>query len=339
MFRFESAEYLWIMGIIPLLVLVWWWNHNAQEKRMKLLGDLDLVKLLSPEVSTIRRKWKFILRLGAIAMLVFMLARPQMGMKTGKEKRSGIECVVALDVSNSMMAQDVSPNRLERSKMLVENILDRFSDDRIGLVVFAGDAFVQLPITNDYVSAKMFLKDIDPSMIQTQGTDLAQAVRLSLKSFSKQSGVGRAIILITDGEDHEGGAEEAAEEAKKAGVNLYVLGVGSTAGSPIPMENGGYMQDGSGETVVSALNEEMCKKMARAGNGIYLHVDNASAAQERLNAELEKLQKGDAVNVIYSEYDEQFQAFGLLAIFLLLLDVLVRENRNPLLRFNIFGKR
>ena len=251
-----------------------------------------------------------------------------------------IECVIALDISNSMLAQDVVPSRLDKSKMLVENLVDHFTNDRIGLVVFAGDAFVQLPITSDYVSAKMFLQNISPDLIQTQGTDIARALRVSMSSFTQQDRIGRAIILITDGENHEGDAEEAAKEAAKKGINVFILGVGGTKGAPIPMGNGGYLQDGSGETVMTALNEDMCRQLAQAGKGMYIHVDNTSDAQEKLNDAIAKLQTGQTDDVVYSDFDEQFQAFGILVILLLIIEACLLDRKNPaLLKLKLFKKK
>ena len=255
-----------------------------------------------------------------------------MGTKISQDKRQGIEVMIALDISNSMKAEDVAPSRLDKSKMMIENLVDNFTDDKVGLVVFAGDAFIQLPITSDYVSAKMFLQNIDPSLIASQGTNLAEAVGLSSRSFTKQDNVGRAIIVITDGEDHEGGAVEAAKQAKKNGMRVFVLGVGSTKGTPIPDGNGGYMKDNTGQVVMSALNEEMCKQVAEAGGGAYIHVDNNNLAQRQLDNEISKLQKGDIINVVYSEYDEQFQAVGILLIIILIVETIVLESKNPLLR-------
>ena len=270
--------------------------------------------------------------LTAIALLIVMLARPQMGTKINQEQRQGIEVIIALDISNSMKAEDVTPSRLDKSKMLVENLVDNFTNDKVGLIVFAGDAFVQLPITSDYVSAKMFLQNIDPSLIATQGTNLAEAIELSSKSFTKQDKVGRAIIVITDGEDHEGGAEDAAKEAQRNGMRVFVLGVGSPKGSLIPDGNGGYMKDNTGQEVMSALNEAMCKQIAEAGGGAYIHVDNNNIAQQQLNNEIAKLQKGDILNVTYSEYDEQFQAVGILTILILIIETIILESKNPLLK-------
>ena len=225
--------------------------------------------------------------------------------------------------------------------MMVENLVDHFTDDKIGLIVFAGDAFVQLPITSDYVSAKMFLSAIDPSMMDTQGTDIARAIEMATHSFTQEKGIGKAIIVITDGEDHEGGATEAAEAAKKADMRVYMLGIGSTQGAPIPIPGSNdYMIDNTGQTVMSALNEDMCKQIASAGGGAYIHVENNSNAQDLLDQELDKLSKKETQSTIYSDYDEQFQAFGILALLLLIIEVCLLESKNPLMkRVSLFGAR
>ena len=340
MLRFDTPIYLWMLLVVPALMVIRVIVNRRQLKRQKRFGDPKLLKLLTPDVSRFRPLVKFSLLLGALAVVIIMLARPQMGSKIQHEKRNGIEAIICMDISNSMKAEDVVPNRLDKSKMLVENLVDHFTNDKIGLVVFAGDAFVQLPITSDYVSAKMFLQNIDPSLIETQGTDIARAITVGMRSFTQQEKVGRAIIVITDGEDHEGGAAEAAAEARKRGINVFILGVGSVKGAPIPTGNGGYMTDATGQTVMSALNEPMCQDIAKAGSGTYIHVDNTSDAQEQLNDELTKLQKGETNSVIYSEYDEQFQAFGILAVLLLIAEICVMEAKTPLLRnVSLFKKK
>ena len=328
MFRFENPAFLYLLIIIPVIIVIRLLEMRKRKLKMKKFGDLSLLKQLMPDVSSSRKSLKFWLMIAALALLIVMLARPQMGTKISQEKRKGIEVIISLDISNSMRAEDVVPSRLDKSKMLVENMVDNFTNDKVGLVVFAGDAFIQLPITSDYVSAKMFLQNTDPSLIATQGTDLAGAIELSSKSFTQQDKVGRAILIITDGEDHEGGAIEAAEKARKNGIRVFVLGVGSTKGSPVPDGNGGYMKDNSGQEVISALNEEMCKQVAQAGGGAYIHVDNTSLAQRQLNDELTKLQKGDISSVVYSEYDEQFQAVGILVLILLIIEMLILERKN-----------
>lgn len=328
MFRFENPAFLYLLIIIPVIIVIRLLEMRKRKLKLKKFGDLSLLKQLMPDVSSSRKSLKFWLMIAALALLIVMLARPQMGTKISQEKRKGIEVIISLDISNSMRAEDVVPSRLDKSKMLVENMVDNFTNDKVGLVVFAGDAFIQLPITSDYVSAKMFLQNTDPSLIATQGTDLDGAIELSSKSFTQQDKVGRAILIITDGEDHEGGAIEAAEKARKNGIRVFVLGVGSTKGSPVPDGNGGYMKDNSGQEVISALNEEMCKQVAQAGGGAYIHVDNTSLAQRQLNDELTKLQKGDISSVVYSEYDEQFQAVGILVLILLIIEMLILERKN-----------
>ena len=332
MFRFEDPIYLYALVLIPVLALIRFLTVRHQKKRLRKFGDPALVRELMPDVSRFRPLVKFWLLQAALALLIVMVARPQFGTKISHEKRKGIETIIALDISNSMLAEDVAPSRLDRSKMMVENLVDNFSNDKIGLIVFAGDAFVQLPITSDYVSAKMFLSSIDPSMITTQGTDIARAIDIASHSFTQQEGVGKAIIVITDGEDHEGGAMEAANEAKDKGMRVYVLGIGSPKGAPIPTGNGDYMKDNMGQTVMTGLNEEMCRQIAQAGGGAYIHVENNSRAQDQLDAELDKLSKKELNSTIYSDYDEQFQAVGIIVLLLLVIEVCLLEIKNPLLR-------
>ena len=341
MFRFEDPIYLYLLVLIPLLALVRLFTYRNQKKRLRRFGEPELLKALMPDVSRFRPVVKFWMLQAALVLLIVMLARPQMGTKISQEKRVGIETIIAMDISNSMRAEDIVPSRLDRSKMMVENLVDHFTNDKIGLIVFAGDAFVQLPITSDYVSAKMFLSGIDPSMIASQGTDIATAVNMAANSFTQEEGIGKAIIVITDGEDHEGGAIEAAEQARKKGMRVFVLGVGSKNGAPIPIPGtGDYMKDNTGNTVMSSLNEDMCRQVAEAGGGAYIHVENNSAAQQQLDNELDKLSKKETSTTVYSDFDEQFQAFGLLALLLLIIEICVFDRRNPLLKnLSLFGSK
>ena len=340
MFRFEEPTYLYLLAALPLIAILRWVLERKQLKRLKLFGDPTLLRHLMPDVSKMRPVVKFWMLLAAMALIIVMMARPQMGTRISHEKRTGIESIIAMDISNSMLAEDVTPSRLDRTKMMVENLVDNFTDDKIGLIVFAGDAFVQLPITSDYVAANMFLSEIEPSLIATQGTDIATAINMAANSFTQQQGVGKAIIVITDGEDHEGGALEAAKAAKKKGMRVYVLGVGSDKGAPIPLGNGDYMKDRTGNTVMTKLNEEMCRQIAEAGGGAYIHVDNNTNAQRQLDNELAKLSKKEMQSTIYSDYDEQFQAFGIIAIILLILEICILESKNPIARrLNIFGRK
>ena len=330
MFRFEDPQYLYLLAVVAVLAVIRLITYRNQKKRLRKFGDPALLRELMPDVSRWRPGVKFCLLEAALALLIVMLARPQFGSRISEEKRAGIETIICLDISNSMRARDVNPSRLERAKMMVENMVDRFTDDKIGLIVFAGDAFVQLPITSDYVSAKMFLSSIDPSMMVNQGTDIAAAVTMASHSFTQQANIGKAIIVITDGEDHEGGAMEAAKEARSRGMNVFLLGVGSSKGAPVPDGAGNYMTDRMGETVMSRLNEQMCREIAQAGGGAYIHVDNNSNAQRQLDNELDKLQKSETS--IYSDFDEQFQAVGIIALLLLILEVFILDRRNPALR-------
>lgn len=330
--RFESTIYLYLLAIIPLMFALMAYAEWRRRSLLKRLGDKKLIKLLMPDASTKRRWLKFIVLQAALALVILMLARPQMGTKVSHEKRNGIETIICFDISNSMLAEDVKPSRLQKSKMLIENLVDHFSTDKVGLIVFAGDAFVQLPITTDYVSAKMFMQNINPSLIATQGTDIAAAIRLAINSFTLDDTAGKAIILITDGEDHEGGATQAAAEAKDRGINVFILGVGSAQGAHVPTPDGGYMTDNSGETVTSRLNEQMCRQIAEEGAGTYIHVDNTSQAQETLDQEIAKLQRGEMTSVVYSEYDEQYQAVGLIVLFLLIIEACLLERKSKLFR-------
>ena len=320
MFRFEEPLYLYLLLLIPLLAGLHYATNYYRRKRLLRYGDIELLKGLMPDVSAARREVKTWLMLAALALLIFTLARPQFGTKMDTRKRQGIEAIIAMDISNSMMAEDVTPSRLEKSKMLVSNIVDKMTDDKIGLIVYAGEAYTQLPITSDYVSAKMFLETINPSMITTQGTDIKQDV-------------SKAIFVITDGEDNEGGAVEMAKAAAEKGIKVYVLGVGSPQGAPIPMPGSSqYITDNTGNVVVSKLNESMCREIAAAGQGAYIYVDNSSSAQEQLSGYVDKLAKKEMESAVYSEYDEQFQAVALLVLLVLVLDVLIVERKNPLFK-------
>ncbi len=339
--RFANPTYLYFLALIPLLAILYYYSNYRRKKRIRKYGDPDLLRELMLDVSAWRPQLKMWLMLLSLASLIIAAARPQFGTKIDTTERNGIEAIIAMDVSNSMMATDVRPSRLDKSKMLVSNMVDDMKDDKVGLIVYAGEAFVQLPITNDYVSAKMFLETINPSMITMQGTDIARAIDLAAKSFTQKKDVSRAIFLITDGEDNEGGAVEAAQEAAKKGIHVYVLGVGSPDGAHVPMPGTTqYFIDETGEPVISRLNEEMCRQIARAGDGAYIYVDNSSSAQKELSKYVDKLAKAKLESQIYSEYDEQFQGFLILALLFLILDVCLLERTNHLLsKFQLFRKK
>ncbi|MBR4129819.1 MAG: VWA domain-containing protein [Bacteroidaceae bacterium] len=329
MFRFASPQYLYLLLVLLALAAIHYYIIYRKKQQVKRFGDPELTKQLFLGVSRWRPEVKFWLTMAALASFIVALARPQFGTRLDTRERMGIEAIIALDVSNSMLAEDVKPNRLEKAKMMVSNMVDGMKDDKIGLIVFAGEAFVQLPITSDYVSAKMFLETISPSMINVQGTDVAEAINLSMRSFTQQEDVSRAIFVITDGEDNEARGVEAAKQAASKGVRVYVLGIGNPNGAPIPISGTGqYIIDEEGNTVVSKLSEEMCREIATAGNGSYIYVDNSSSAQKKLSEQVDRLAKAKMESQIYSEYDEQFQGFILIGILLLLIDVLLLERES-----------
>lgn len=329
MFRFASPQYLYLLLVLVALAAIHYYIIYKKKRQVKRFGDPELTKQLFLGVSRWRPELKFWLAMAALASFIVALARPQFGTRLDTRERVGIEAIIALDVSNSMLAEDVKPNRLEKAKMMVSNMVDGMKDDKIGLIVFAGQAFVQLPITSDYVSAKMFLETISPSMMSVQGTDVAEAINLSMRSFTQQEDVSRAIFVITDGEDNEARGVEAAKQAAAKGVRVYVLGIGNPGGAPIPIPGTGqYIIDDEGNTVISKLSEEMCREIATAGNGSYIYVDNSSSAQKKLSEQVDRLAKAKMESQIYSEYDEQFQGFILIGLVLLLLDVFLLERES-----------
>lgn len=333
MFKFAYPNALFLY--IPLLLIVALFLYASYKRRSDLrkYGSPELLGAMMPEASRHRPQLKFWLTFAALCFMVLLLARPQFGTKIETVKRQGIETVIALDISNSMMAQDVAPNRLERSKNVISRLVDGFEDDKVGLIVFAGDAFIQLPITNDFISAKLFLESISPSLITRQGTNIKAAIDMATRSFTPREGVGKAIIIITDGENHEGGAVEAAKAAAEKGMMVYVMGVGTPEGAPIPEGRGNdFRRDKEGNVIVTKLNEQMCQEIAAAGNGVYIRIDNTGNAQKILQKEVDKLAKADLETAVYSEHDEQFQVMAWIAFVLLLLEMLLMVKKNPRLK-------
>jgi len=342
MFRFANSIYLYILGgVCILLVLLFVGEMYARHRKISKYGDPSLVQRLMRDVSAPRAYVKFVLSLLAFVMFMLALARPQNGTKEAERDRYGIEAIVALDISNSMLAQDVHPNRLEKSKRLISNMMKQMTDDQIGMVIYAGSAFTQVPITSDFATAQMYLDQINPSLIDLQGTDIARAIQLSAKSFTAREGVNRAIFVITDGEDNEGGAVEAAKEAAKAGIHVFVLGVGSPEGAKIPIPGTSqYIIDNEGNAVVSKLNEKMCREIAKAGAGNYIYVDNSSSAQKALDKHLEQLSKTKLDKTQFTEYNEKYQIFLLVGIILLIIEVAIMSRQNHLFqKVNLFGKK
>jgi Ca-activated chloride channel homolog len=340
MFRFEEPTYLYLLLLLPLLAAFYIYSNYKRKKSIRKFGDPELLAQLMPDVSKHRPNIKFWLIFASIGLFTVLLARPQFGSKLETVKRSGVEIMIALDISNSMLAQDIQPSRLDKAKQLVSRLVDELEDDKVGMIVFAGDAFTQLPITSDYISAKMFLESINPSLITKQGTAIGAAISLATRSFTPQEGVGRAIIVITDGENHEGGATEAVKSAVEKGIQVHVLGVGSTDGSPIPVEGtNDFRRDRDGNVIITRLNENMCREIAKEGNGIYVRVDNTNSAQKAINQEINKMAKADVDSKVYTQFDEQFQAIAWMILFLLLAEMLILERKNPLFKnFRLFSK-
>ncbi len=338
--KFASPEYFYLLIAVPVLLAVYIYSNYRRNRNLRLYGDVNLLKSLMPDVSVYRPGLKFWLSLAALVLIVVTLARPQFGSKKETVTRQGIEVVIALDISNSMMAEDIAPNRLEKAKKIISRLIDKFENDKVGLIVFAGDAFVQLPITNDFISAKMFLETISPALISRQGTDIGGAINLAMKSFTSTEGVGKAIVLITDGENHEGGAEEAAKMATEKGMNVYVMGIGSLEGAPIPADDSNdYRRDKEGNVVVTKLNEEMAQSVAQAGNGAYIRVDNTNNAEKLLNKEIDKLAKADVTTEVYTEFNEQFKFIAWLAFILLVIEALILTGKSRFTRgFKLFDK-
>lgn len=333
MFRFANPDYLFLLAILPVLVIFYAYAIIRKKRAIKKLGNPLLMMQLMPDESFKRQHLKFWLLLGAITVVIFIIAGPQFGSKLETVKRNGVEIMVCLDVSNSMLAEDVTPNRLEKAKQILAKLTDGFKNDKVGLIVFAGDAYTQLPITSDYISAKMFLSSINPSMVSTQGTSIGAAINLAMRSFTPNETSDKAIILITDGENHEDDAIGAAKQAAEKGVHVNIVGMGLPKGAPIPLDgSNNYMKDKEGNVVITQLNETMCQEIAAAGKGLYVRADNTNSALRTLEKEIDKLNKTELDSKVYSEYDEQFQLLTWIALLILVVEFFVLGRKNRIFR-------
>ena len=336
MFRFANPQYLYLLAVVPLLTALFLWALHDRRKRLARFGDPETVKSLMPEASTGRIKLKFLLFVTAVTLLILAAARPQFGSKLREQKSQGIEMMLAIDISNSMLAEDFAPNRLERTKYAVDKLFDGLKQDRVGVVVFAGDATVQLPITSDYRMAKAFAKRISPSMAAVQGTSIAKALSLAEMSFSSDSDASRAIILITDGEDHEGQVLEAAQRAADQGIKIFAIGIGTPEGAPIQIGNE-FIKDEKGNMVVSKLDEEMLQQITQMTGGAYVRATKQSLGLDEIIRTLNDMEQSELTTVRFEEYNEQFPYLIAVALILLILEYCLLDRRNPLLaRFNIF---
>jgi Ca-activated chloride channel homolog len=333
MFRFANSGFLYFLILIPILLILYIVLVYFHNRALKRFMDNEFINTLTPLRSPARRNIKFILFLVVLTFLIVAIARPQFGSKLEQIKREGIEMVIALDVSRSMLAQDVKPNRLERAKLAIISLINRMKDDKIGMIIFAGDAYTQLPITTDYISAKMFLASINTEVVSKQGTAIASAIDLGAKSFTQDPKASKVIVIITDGEDHVGDPIKSAQDAVQKGIKVFTIGMGSPSGSPIPLagpgSQDGFLKDRNGDVVITRMDPVLLSKIAQSGGGEFYSASTSNVGLDQLYNKLNKLNKSLIDTRVYSEYDDQFQYLIAAALFLLLLDLLIFERKNP----------
>ena len=336
MFQFANPHILWLLLIIPVMVVVLIAISQLRKRNLAKFGNIHILQELMPEISQWRVKTKSALFLTAVAVVIIAAARPQFGSKLKEQKSQGIEMMLVVDISNSMLAEDFAPNRLDRTRYAIDKLFSTLEQDRVGLVVFAGEAKVQLPITTDYRMARNFVKRISPSLVSVQGTEIGQALDLASLSFSQNRDAGRVMILITDGETHDSSALDAAKRAAEQGIKIFAIGIGTPEGAPVKVD-GEFIKDEDDQMVVSRLNEELLQQITAATDGGYIRATNAAFGLEEIVAEIEKLEKGELTTLRFEEYNEQFQWILAIAAVMLLLESLLLARRNPRLkRFNIF---
>ena len=339
MFRFAHIEYFWLLLLVPLLVAVMEWSLAERKRKVTRLATSAAFAKLSPESSTKKLRTKFWLLMLALVALIFAAARPQMGSKLSEVEREGVEIMVAVDVSNSMLASDFAPNRLERTKYAVERVIEGLSEDRIGVIVFAGDAYVQLPITADYLTARNFVRQISTSQVTRQGTAIGAAIELATRSFSSQSESSRVLVLVTDGENHEDDALAMAEKAAAQGVKIYTIGIGTPEGAPISIGDD-FIRDEKGEIVVSKLDEEVLQKIAVTTGGAYVRATTANVGLGDIISLINRTEKSKFKSEVFEEYNELYPIPLAIALVLLLLECVVLPRKNRVLaRFNLFGEK
>ncbi|MDN3551320.1 vWA domain-containing protein [Mucilaginibacter aquaedulcis] len=332
MLRFAHIDILWGLLVIPVFILLFLLVSRWKKKAVASLGQKNVVRLMIPQVSFSRPWLKFIFFIVAYACVIVGMADPQMGSKTEEVKRKGADLMILLDVSNSMLAQDLAPNRLENAKQAIAQLIDKMHDDRIGIIVFAGQAYVQLPITTDYSAAKLFLNTINTNMVPTQGTAIGAAIDLGMRSFDFKNGTGKAMIIITDGENHEDNAVEAATQAQSKGVMINVVGVGSADGAPIPMykdgQPAGFHTDSAGKPVVSKLDENMGKDISAAGGGVYVRANNSNSGLDIVMNQIGKVQRKMYDSKTYKDFEDRFQFFLAIALALLVIEFFISNRKN-----------
>ena len=333
MLRYEYIEILNLLYLIPVLILIIILHERWRIKALNVFGEKKLVDKLTPSFSIVKNRIKHTLFIIIFTSITIGLSNPQIGTKMEEVKREGVDLIIAIDLSNSMMAEDIKPNRLERSKQAISRLIDKLEGDRIGLIVFAGEAYVQLPITTDYSAAKLFLSTLNTNIMPTQGTEIAKAIDLSVASFDMENGQNKAIIIITDGESHDQKAIASTKQANEKNIFIHTLGMGLKKGSPIPIYNQygnrtGFRKDKEGNTIVSKLNEQLLREIAENGQGTYVRANNSEAGLSVLFNEINKMEKKEIGTMIFTEYKDRFQFFISIGLFLLLLDLLLLNKKH-----------
>jgi Ca-activated chloride channel homolog len=343
MFQFANLQYLYVLVIIPLLVVLYVFIYIQKRKSLEKFGDLSVISGLMPLASRRRHVFKFIILLLALILLIVAIARPQYGIKLNEVKTKGVEIIIALDVSNSMLAidKDTKTNRLESAKRAIDRLLDNLTDDKIGLIVFAGSAFMQVPVTTDYTATKMMLSSITPALIQEQGTAIGDAINLAMKAFDPKNNKQKALIIITDGENHLDNPVEWATKAAETGINVYTIGIGDPNGSPIPVNGGSeFRKEENGEVIITRLDEDMLVNIAQAGNGKYIRANGAKFGLSNIYNDIQKLEKSELSNVKFSQYEDVYQYLVFLALILLFIDFGIMDRKNKQLeKFKLFNLR
>lgn len=330
--EFHNPKWVWAFTVIPMIALIYLMVIREKNAKLKLLAVPHLISLLVPDISSTRSVLRFLLLRYGIAFLILALIDPKVGTKLQEVSTEGVDVMIALDVSNSMKAEDLSPNRLDLSKLSIERLINRMTGDRLGIVVFAGDAYVQLPITSDYEAAKLFLGGIDTDIVSNQGTAIGTAIDLCRESFDPKSESGKAIIIITDGENHEDNAIASAARAQEIGIVVHAIGMGTPEGSPIPIYNRygkrtGFQKDRNGNTVVTALNENMLRKVVEAGSGVFIRANTSSVGLNSLMKQLKSMEQGEAEMLMFSEYAHRFQFFLAIGLFFILLEATISKKK------------
>ena len=344
MFKLGHSEYLWGLVAIPVFFLLFWLYKRWRKKAIEAFIDSHLSQFIIPDASFRKGFIKLNLFSFAYALLIIGLSDPQIGSKMEEVKREGVDLIIALDVSNSMMAEDLSPNRLEKAKLSMQKFVDNLRSDRIGMIVFAGKAFVQLPVTTDYAAAKMFLNTVSTQSINVQGTAIGSAIDLAIESFDLTSSTSKAIIVITDGENHEDDATSSAQRASELGINVHTIGMGSVKGAPIPLKKGNrhidYRKDNQGNVVITKLNEKMLQEIADAGNGTFIRATNAHTGLNKIFEEINTMEKTEFGSRMYTDYENRFQYFIAAAFLILLIELLIPDKKTSFIRkLNLFGTK